>query len=94
MTETQNGFLKGRSCTDLIFGLKLLTDKRSACSLKTHLFFVDYKKACDSIQSEVLLDILTCRNIPDTLLKAIVDMYSQNKILVKFNSKLSKLDEN
>jgi hypothetical protein len=30
------------------------------------------------------------RNIPDTLLKAIVDIYTQNKILIKFNDKLSK----
>ena len=29
-------------------------------------------------------------HIPDTLLKAIVDIYTQNKILIKFNNKLSK----
>ena len=28
--------------------------------------------------------------MPDTLLKAIVDIYTQNKILIKFNNKLSK----
>ena len=30
------------------------------------------------------------RHIPDILLKAIVDIYTQNKILIKFNNKLSK----
>ena len=30
------------------------------------------------------------RHVPDTLLKAIVDIYTQNKILIKFNNKLSK----
>ena len=29
------------------------------------------------------------RHIPDTLLRAIVDIYTQNKILIKFNDKLS-----
>jgi len=33
------------------------------------------------------------RHIPDTQLKAIVDIYTQNKIWVKFNNKLSKLAE-
>ena len=30
------------------------------------------------------------RHIPDTLLEAIVDIYTQNKILIKFNNRLSK----
>ena len=42
----------------------------------------------------VLLRIVTleyyARHIPDTLLKAIVDIYTKNKILIKFNNKLSK----
>ena len=33
------------------------------------------------------------RHIPDSLLKAIVDIYTQNKIFIKFNSNLSKLVE-
>ena len=33
------------------------------------------------------------RHIPDTLLKAIVHIYTQYKILIKFNNKLSKLVE-
>jgi len=33
---------------------------------------------------------LKSRRIPDTLLKAIVDVYTQNKIMIKFNNKLSK----
>ena len=30
------------------------------------------------------------RHIPDTLLEAVVDIYTQNKILIKFYNKLSK----
>jgi len=33
---------------------------------------------------------LKSRHIPDTLLKAIVDIYTQNKILKQFNNELSK----
>jgi len=50
MTETQNGFRKGRSCTDPTFCFKLLIEKRREFNLETHLLFTDYEKAFDNIQ--------------------------------------------
>jgi hypothetical protein len=43
------------------------------------------------ISGQILFYILQSRNIPGALLKAIVDMHTQNKTSIKFNSKLSKL---
>ena len=82
-----------QSCAYLTFCLKLLIKKRREFNLETHLLFIDYEKPCDNIQRQILFNILKCRHIPDTLLKAIVDIYTQNKILIKFNNKLSKLVE-
>jgi len=90
MAETQNGLRKGRSCTDPSFCLKLLVEKRREFNLGTHLLFMDYEKAFDNIQIQILFKILKSKDIPGTLLKAIVDIYTQNKILTKFNNKLSK----
>jgi len=90
MAEMQNGFRKGRSCTDPTFCLRLLIEKRREFNLETHLLFIDYEKAFDSIQRQILFNILKSWHIPDTLLKAIVDIYTKNKILIKFNNKLSK----
>jgi hypothetical protein len=42
------------------------------------------------IQKQILFNILKSRHIPDTLLEAIVHIYTQNKILIRFNNKLSK----
>ena len=61
MTETQNGFRKGRSCTDPPFCLKLLIEKRREFNLETHLLFIDYEKACDNIQRQILFHILKSR---------------------------------
>jgi hypothetical protein len=77
MTETQNGFWKGRSCTDPTFCLKLLVEKWREYKLETHLLFIDYEKASDNVQIHILFDILKSRNIPDTLLKAIVDIHTK-----------------
>ena len=77
MTETQNGFLKGWSCTDPTFCLKLLIEKIREFNFKTHLLFIDYEKEFDNIQRQALFNILKSRHIPNTLLKAIVDIYTQ-----------------
>jgi hypothetical protein len=59
--------------------------------LETRLLFIDYEKAFDNVQRHTLFNILKSRHIPETLLKSIVDIYAQNKILIKFNKKkLSK----
>jgi len=58
--------------------------------LETHLLFVDYEKAFDNIQRQIIFNILKSRYIPDTLLKAIVDIYTRNKILLNFNNKPSQ----
>jgi transcription initiation factor TFIIIB Brf1 subunit/transcription initiation factor TFIIB len=55
--------------------------------------FIDYEKAFVSVQRRILFDILKSRNIPDTSLKATVDIHTQNKISVKLNCKSSKLAE-
>jgi hypothetical protein len=54
---------------------------------------MDYEKAFDNIKRQILFNILKSRHILETLLKAIVDIYTQTKILITFNNKLSKLVE-
>jgi len=75
---------------DPTFGLKVLIEKRREFNLETHLLFVDYETAFDNIQRQILFNILKSWHIPDTLLKAIVDIYTQNKIVIKCSNKLSK----
>jgi len=50
LTETQNRFRKGRSCTDPTFCLKFLIEKRREFNLESHFLFIDYKKAFYDIQ--------------------------------------------
>ena len=76
---------------DFVFKkFKLLIEKWRGFNLETHLLFIDYEKAFDNIQRQIVFNILKSRCIPGTLLKAKVDIYTQNKILIKFNNKLSK----
>jgi hypothetical protein len=49
--------------------------------------FIDYEKAFDSIHEQIV-------DISDTLLQAVVDIHTQNKILLKLKSilKLAKIN--
>jgi len=42
--------------------------------LETHLLFIEYEKAFDNIQRQILFNILKSRHFPYTLLKATVDI--------------------
>jgi len=71
------------------FALNYYLKKRGEFNLETYLLLIDYEKAFYNIKGQILFNILKPRHIPDTLLKAIADIYTQNKILIKFNNKLS-----
>ena len=45
--------------------------------LETYLLFIDFSKAIDNRKRQILFNILKSRHIPDTLLKAIVDIYTK-----------------
>jgi hypothetical protein len=77
-------------CTNATLCLKLLIEKRREYNLDTHLLFLDYEKASDTLQRQIMFNVLEARNIPDKLLKAIVDIYRRNKVSIKLNSECSK----
>ncbi|XP_030759056.1 uncharacterized protein LOC115884573 [Sitophilus oryzae] len=56
--EEQNGFRAGRSCTDNVFCLKQVIEKRSARNLDTHITFVDLWKAYDTVPISRLWRVL------------------------------------
>ena len=56
--EERSGFRTGRSCTDSIFCLKQVTEKRNATNQETHLLFVHLTKEYDSIPISKLWEVL------------------------------------
>jgi hypothetical protein len=54
MLESQNGFCKGRACTDASFTIKLLMEKRIEHNLEMHMCFVDLEKAYNNVNRKRL----------------------------------------
>ena len=71
----QSGFRTGQSCTDNIFCMKQVTEKRNATNQETHLLFADMTKAYDSIPISKLWEVLGESNINNTLIKALQNLY-------------------
>jgi sorting nexin-29 len=78
--EEQNGFRRGCSCSDSYFSLNLIIEKHREFNIETHLAFIDFEKAFDNVNRNTLLDILAADILPDQIIHAIYNIYSNNKI--------------
>ena len=88
IADEQNGFRKGRSCSDHIFSLD--TVLRSLVKDKpVFAAFVDFKKAFDCINKNFLFFKILRNNIEGKLYWAVKALYANNEACVKVNNYLT-----
>ena len=58
LSDEQAGFRKGRSCTEQILTLELISQIQEQRQEETHIWLIDVKKAFDSIDREQLFTLL------------------------------------
>jgi hypothetical protein len=81
ITDYQNGFRRGRSCTDHIFVLSNIIRTRISEKLSTFCCFIDFKKAFDSIDRNLLMyKMATLYNV-----KCITEMFRNTSACVRVN---------
>jgi sorting nexin-29 len=85
LNESLNGFRKGRSCTDAIFSLKQILEKRRELNLPTYLQFLDYKRAYDSVDRSKLWSILESYDVQQNLINAIKSLYKNTEICIRIS---------
>ena len=88
--EEQNGFRQNRSCIDHIFSISTIV-KNYICDYK-HVFcaFIDFKKAFDSINRDLLFYRLLSYNIDGKIFKAIKSLYKDTVSTVKINDYITE----
>ena len=89
MVEGQCSFRKGRSCTDAIFTVQQIMEKRKEHNLPLFLSFIDYENAYDNVNRDKLWEMMDIK-IPNYLLNKIKCIYRNTKIRVKFNDAISE----
>jgi len=88
--EEQSGFRAGRSCTDNIFTLQQIIEKRKARNLATHLVFIDLEKAYDMVPLKRLFECLTKIGLEKTYIRAIQNIYRRPECTIKIGKKTTK----
>ena len=83
LREEQHGFRPGRSCSDLIFILRLMVEESREWNKKLYLLFIDFEKAFDSVDRDTLWKILKYYGVPDKLVKMIIALYEDSECCVR-----------
>ena len=80
LTDAQAGFRKGRSTVDHIFTLHAAIERQFANNSKLYVAFIDFKKAYDSVNRNILWSVLL---IQGKMLRNIKAMYAGVQACVK-----------
>ena len=81
--DYQCGFRKGRSTTDQIFMLKQSLIQRYEYNKPTHLLFIDFKSAYDSVHRRKMLKVLEKFDIPGKLIRLVKMTLEQTSSVVR-----------
>ena len=82
LRNNQNGFRSGRSTLSQILLLRRLIEEMSHCNRDLALVFVDFSKAFDSVDRNMMFKILKLYGIPSTIIEAIRVLYTDTSATV------------
>lgn len=88
--EDQSGFTPGRSCTDNLFTVQQLLEKKIARGEEVHIAFIDLLKAYDNVPRNKLWHALRTIGTNDHLIKIIQEYYHNIIAYIKVGGILSK----
>jgi hypothetical protein len=89
LREEQHGFRKGRSCSNCVFVLRQIIQKRRESNLENHILFVDYFKAFDRVLRNKLCDIMNTKGYPQHLISVVQNLYKNTSISIDSGSNSS-----
>ena len=96
LSPNQGGFLENMTCSDLIFFLQTVIEKIvKKGRRRLYVAFIDFQKAYDTVDRDLLLKRLTDLGINGIFLQNIAAMYQSTKYAIKLkNGYLPPIDSN
>ena len=90
LRNNQSGFRSGRSCSKQIHILRKIIEAFGNYQLPLTVTFIDFKKAFDSINRNVMFAFLRHYGIPEVIVKAISVLYDNSKSAVMVDGTISE----
>ena len=75
LRDNQAGFLKNRSCIDQITTLRLIVEQSLEWKSSFYINFIDYEKAFDSVDRDMLWKIMRHYGIPEKIANLVRSLY-------------------
>ena len=85
LVDEQNGFRKSRSTIDQVTSLTNLIETRLKRKLSTYAAFIDFRKAYDSADRDLLWQRLVHAGVKDKILKAVQSLYNSVSSCMRIN---------
>ena len=83
--DTQYGFMRNKSCDDAIMISRLLASSCIEQSTELHKAYIDFQKAYDRVDREVMWEILRRRGIPEQMVTFIKNFHEGAEARVRVN---------
>ncbi len=90
LREEQAGFRKDRSCTDHIATMRIIIEQSSEWQTPLYAVFVDFQKAFDSVDREVIWKLMNHYGFPRKFIAIIQQMYLDASCQVIHEGKLTE----
>ena len=90
LSEEQAGFRKGRSTSEHIFNLRVISEKYSQHNKPLYHVFIDFKKAFDRVWHSALWSTMKRFNINLKLIETIENLYSKAESAVYIDGKVGE----
>jgi hypothetical protein len=90
LRTNQAGFRKGRNCIDQIHVLRRLSEGAIDKQIPIYITFIDFKNAFDSINRQIMFDILRHYGVPTKMVNAIQAIYHNSQSVVLLDGQLSE----
>ena len=89
LRSEQAGFRQDKSCTDHIATLRIIIEQSIEWQSSLYITFVDFEKAFDSLDREVMWSLMGHYGIPQKFISIIKEMYQDSTCRVIHNGKLT-----
>ena len=93
IADEQNGFREGRSCLDHLSSITQIIETRKHLKQATYVSFMDFSKAFDRVNRNILWSKLNSYGLNGKILKVLQSLYSNVKCCIRINNRNTDLFE-